>query len=217
MVFDLDGTLLSDKSSWRKAHEFFGTEHRGDVGLARYEKREIDYVEFMDHDIGAWPKGISRSVFDFILDDYELNPGAEQMIDGLKRRSIKTAIISSGLDILADAVSARLGIDFHVANGIEFDTKGRSTGRGVPRVDPYRKGLVLEEILRRAGVSDLETMGVADTRFDAGILQMCGHRVAFRPKAVDAAELGKVAHYFIDDLRELLPIVEWINSPEKQR
>lgn len=212
VVFDLDGTLIEGRSSWGRVHEFFGTEQEGDSGLAKYEKGEIDYEEFMRHDVSAWPIGISASVFEKILSGFALSRGAEECADGLKKRGIRMGVISSGLDILVKTVCGRLGIQSGVANGLEFDDRGRLTGGIVPRVDLFKKDEVLKGMVSEQGLGLEEVLGVGDTRFDSVFLKACGYRVAFRPRDIDKKALEDVAHYFIDDLRELLPIVDAIRD-----
>jgi len=164
----------------------------------------------------VWPKGISKKVFDAIFRDYDLSPGAEQTISGLKSRKVKTAVISSGIDILAEVVCERLGIGGCMANGFEFNGEGRLTGKGISRVDPYRKDAVLRSLLEYQSASPEETMGVGDTRFDVKFLEACKYRVAFRPKREDSEILANIVHYMIDDLREILVIIDSVNSTEAE-
>ena len=213
VVFDLDGTLIRGRSSWGRVHEFFGTEHKGSIALAKYERGEIGYEEFMRRDVSAWPPGISVSVLEKILSDFTFTDGARECVRGLKARGIGMGVVSSGLDILAKLVCDRLGIDSFVANGLELDGQRRLTGGVVPRVDLFKKDEVLRRIAGNNGLEPEEILGVGDTRFDMMFLKACGYRVAFRPREADRRALEEVAHYLIDDLRELLPIVDTINLP----
>jgi len=212
VVFDLDGTLITGKSSWRKIHEFFGTEQKGDAALARYERGEIDYREFMRRDMSAWPTGISVKIFQRVLSEYKLSEGAVECVQGLRKRAVKIGVISSGIDMLVKQVCDRLGLNSYVANGFEFDSAGRLTGGVLARVDLYRKDEVLRTLVGEHGFETDEVLGVGDTRFDSTFLQACGYRVAFRPRDADRKVLEAVAHYFIDDLRELLPILDDIRE-----
>lgn len=217
VVFDLDGTLVKSRSSWGKVHEFFGTEQKGSVALAKYEGGEMGYEEFMRRDVSAWPSGISVSVLEKILSDFSLTEGAKECVQGLRARSMKMGVVSSGLDILAKMACDRLGLSSYVANGLELDAQGRLTGGVIPRVDLLKKDEVLKKIAGDNGLRGKEILGVGDTRFDMVFLKACGYRVAFRPRDIDRKALEEVAHYMIDDLRELLPIVDTINSPSAEK
>jgi len=217
VVFDLDGTLIKSRSSWGKVHEFFGTERKGTIALAKYERGEMDYEEFMRRDVSAWPPGISVSVLERILSDFSLSEGAKECVQGLKTRSITMGVVSSGLDILAKMACDRLGLGSYVANGLELDSQGRLTGGVVPRVDLLKKDEALKKIAGDNGLRGEEVLGVGDTRFDVVFLRACGYRVVFRPRDIDRKALEEVAHYMIDDLRELLPIVDIINLPSAEK
>jgi phosphoserine phosphatase len=212
VVFDLDGTLIEGKSSWGRVHEFFGTEQKGDDGLGKYERGEINYVEFMKRDASAWPAGISRSVLEKILSGFTFSKGAQECTSGLRKRGLKMGVVSSGLDILANMVCHDLGIECCVANGLVFDQQDRLTSDVLPRVDLLRKDEALIGMASEQGLKLEEMLGVGDTRFDITLLRACGYRVAFRPRNSDRSKLEEIAHYFVDDLKELLPIVDIINK-----
>lgn len=221
VVFDLDGTLIEGKSSWGRVHEFFGTEQKGEDGLEKYERGEIDYAEFMKRDMSAWPAGISRSVLEKILAGFTFSKGARECTCGLRKRGLKMGVVSSGLDLLANMVCQDLGIECCVANGLVFDQQGRLTGDVLPRVDLLKKDEALKRMASEQGLELDEVLGVGDTQFDIALLRACGYRVAFRPRSRDKGKLEEIAHYFVDDLRELLPIVDTIvessNAERKQQ
>ncbi len=66
-------------------------------------------------------------------------PGVKECISFLKKHHIKTAIVSAGLDILAEKVANDLGIDYVFANGVKVGTDGRLTGEGVLQVELMHK------------------------------------------------------------------------------
>ena len=52
VVFDCDGVLASNGSSWQSIHESFGTENK--EMFARFVNSEIDDDEFMADDVSKW-------------------------------------------------------------------------------------------------------------------------------------------------------------------
>ena len=52
VVFDCDGVLASNGSSWQSIHENFGTENK--EMFTRFVNREIDDDEFMADDVSKW-------------------------------------------------------------------------------------------------------------------------------------------------------------------
>jgi len=170
-AFDLDGTLLEHDSSWAALHRHFGTTHLGAASLKLYSEGKIDYREFMRRDISSWPKPLTKTQISAILSGYKIRKEAPETIEGLHRRGIKTAIVSSGIDILAEKVASRLGIEHWVANGLKFDKNERVLPRGVGRVDPTRKDMAYRRLLKRLGIRADRTIAIGDTIYDLAFLK----------------------------------------------
>ena len=172
--FDMDGTVLEHNSSWVAIHRHFGTEHMGAASLRLYTEGKIGYREFMRRDIASWPKGVTRREIDEILSGYKIRREAPAVFDELRRRGIRTALVTSGIDILAKEVAEDLGIDHWLANGLRFDGRGRLLPAGVGRVDPTRKDLAYGRLLSRIGIPPKETLAVGDTIYDLAFLKSAG-------------------------------------------
>jgi len=218
VAFDLDGTLVKERSSWRKLHEFFGSEGQGDTALLQFERNEITYSEFMERDISRWPKGIKGTVIDRILSDCQIAEGAIDIFTYLRARGIKTAIISSGLRSLASWVAKELRADVWLANDLEVDRNGFLTGRGVLVVDPRRKGELLTDILRGMGLKRENVMAVGDTRFDSSFFAAAGVSVGLNVPADDLELLKGFMNFMVEDLRgikSVLSALEWNEAQEK--
>ena len=173
-AFDLDGTVLEHNSSWVAIHRHFGTEHLGAASLRLYTEGKIDYREFMRRDIASWPRGVSRDEIERILSDYKIRREAPKVFKELRARGIQTALVTSGIDILARDVARDLQIDHWVANGLKFGKDGRLLLRGVGRVDPTRKDRAYKKLLRRLGVPPKSTIAVGDTIYDLAFLKSAG-------------------------------------------
>ena len=169
--FDMDGTVLEHNSSWVAIHRHFGTEHKGAASLRLYTEGKIDYHEFMRRDIASWPKGITRDEIEAILSGYKIRREAPKVFAELRRRGIQTALVTSGIDILAEHVAGALKIDHWVANGLKFDRAGFLLPTGVGRVDPTRKDLAFRKMLRRLAVPAKHTVAVGDTIYDLAFLK----------------------------------------------
>jgi len=170
-AFDMDGTVLEHESSWVALHKAFGTTESGEASLKLYANGKIDYEEFMRRDIASWPKGVTKPEIERILSGYKIRAEARPTIDELKRRGFKTALVTSGIDILAEDVSRDLGIDYWVANGLRFDKESKVLSEGVGRVDPTRKDLAYLKLLSSIGISRARTIAVGDTIYDLRFLK----------------------------------------------
>jgi len=173
-AFDLDGTVLEHNSSWVAIHRHFGTEHNGAASLRLYTEGKIDYREFMRRDISSWPKGVARDEIVSILSNYRVRREAPGVFSELRSRGIKTALVTSGIDILARDVAANLGIDHWVANGLRFDKNGKLLPKGVGRVDPTRKDVAYQKLLSKVGIPSKKTIAVGDTIYDLAFLKSAG-------------------------------------------
>ena len=170
-AFDLDGTVLEHNSSWVAIHRHFGTEHNGAASLRLYTEGKIDYREFMRRDISSWPKKVARDEIVSILSDYKVRREAPGVFKELRSRGIMTALVTSGIDILARDVAADLEIDHWVANGLRFDRDGMLLPRGVGRVDPTRKDIAYQRLLSKIGIPSKKTIAVGDTVYDLAFLK----------------------------------------------
>ncbi len=197
--FDMDGTVLEHESSWVAIHKRFGTTQKGEASLKLYSEGKIDYREFMRRDISSWPKGTTRGEIEEILSGYRLRPEARPTIEELKRRNIKTALVTSGIDILAEKVATELGIDHWVANGLRFDSGGKVLTEGVGRVDPTRKDIAYEKLLSGIGIPSKRTIAVGDTVYDLAFLKSAalGFMLAHSTRVADPQIV------YIDSLHEI--------------
>jgi HAD superfamily PSPase-like hydrolase len=172
VAFDLDGTLLVQKSSWNAIHKYFGTTSIAMQTYELYLKGIIDYKEFMKRDITAWPKPLHISKISEILSNLNLREDAKEVIDAIHRKGIETAIISAGISLLANSVAKELSIKYVYANELCTDEKGFLTGNGVMKVDLISKHLALVELVESLGLSLNECVTVDDTINDARFLQV---------------------------------------------
>jgi phosphoserine phosphatase len=167
----MDGTVLEHNSSWVAIHQYYGTGTKAATSLRLYTEGKIDYREFMRRDIASWPSNITRDEIAEILSDYAIRREAPSTFRELKARGIKTALVTSGIDILAKKVADELEIDYWVANGLKFDRKGVLLPDGIGRVDPTRKDIAYEKLLSKVGIPTKQTIAVGDTIYDLAFLK----------------------------------------------
>jgi len=201
IVFDMDGVLVGVRSSWDFIHNYFHVNN--DENFQRYERGEIDYKEFMRSDILLWGDA-SKEQIEYILNGIELHVGAKETIEQLRSAGYKTAIISSGISLLADRVMKQLGIDYSFSNVLLFDENNKLTGEGVQLVTLFNKDEVLKQVSEAEGVSPDECIAVGDSRNDIPMFNIAGYSIAFNPKDEEVKEEADVTVYG-EDLRLILP------------
>ena len=119
-----------------------------------------------------------------------LTEGAEDLLRVLRALGFKTAVISGGFSFAADALRARLGLDYSYSNVLEVKD-GKLTGRVIePIVGPQRKADLLDALAQREGIPLEQTIAVGDGANDLLMLEKAGLGIAFHAKAKlrDAAD-----------------------------
>ena len=97
-VFDLDGTLKQAFSPWRYLHIALGFEKQADEYRARFLSGEIDYLEWARLDAALW-RGQPLAKVEAIFRDNPYRPGVYELFRWLQRNQVRTAIVSTGLDV----------------------------------------------------------------------------------------------------------------------
>ena len=205
VVFDLDGVLAPINSSWQYVHRAFGRDN--EENYRKYLRGEMDYQEFMRSDITLWEGATIQSI-QAILDDVPLADGALETVETLHKNGVRTAIISSGISLLADRIGRELGIDHVHANRLVVDDEGCLTGEGVTEVPLNDKLNIVKRILEEEGFSLQETAIVGDNVFDFPLFGDIGLSIAFNPHD-EESEMKADVSIQGRDLRLILP---WLIS-----
>jgi phosphoserine phosphatase len=198
ITFDMDGTLIKG-NSWSRLDRHFGVEDLALRCLEDYLKGLLNYRDFLNSYISLWGKNIHISIIESTLSNYTLSPGAIEVVSGLHRRGHTTAIITVGLDILANKVASRLKIPNVMANGLEVDERGYLTGKVVCRVELLRKDIALKSLMTQLGISQRECVAIGDSKYDRTMLEAASLGIAYKADH----ELVEAADVSIIDLREI--------------
>jgi len=214
VALDMDGTLVDVPSSWGAVHAYFGDSNT--EGLKAFMENRIDDAEFVRSDVRIWWRHrpqLSRKDLEEILGLVPLMPGARRLLDGLHARGIRTAIVSGGVDVLAERIARELGIGRVLANGFETDGAGRLTGEGIIRVPIWGKEEVLARLQAELGVAPAETGSVGNSEIDVGLFRRSRVGVAFLP-ADETVRRGATAVVVERDLERVLPhLLEAMDEP----
>jgi phosphoserine phosphatase len=152
--------------------------------LNAYLNGEIDDLEFIRRDIALWmakEPSITEKRIDEILSGVPTIPGAKEAVSALRKRGVRTAIVSAGIDLLSRRIARELGIDLELANGLSTDGDGRLSGEGVLRVKLMDKGDAVVEAARALGADLAETVAVGNSRHDVSMFVRSGKGIAFHP------------------------------------
>jgi phosphoserine phosphatase len=208
VVFDMDGVLADIISSWKYIHDYFNTSNEESVD--DYLKGNIDDMEFIRRDVALWKENdvpITKDTLEQILSDVPLMKGAKDCVKELKENNVKTAIVSAGLDLLADRVQRELGIDHALSNGIKTDENGRLNGVGVVGVRLKHKDDAVRSLSESLNIPFNRIVSVGNSCFDIPMFEITGLSIAFNPEddcVRDAADFV----VFDKDLGNILPFLK---------
>ncbi|MFW9974907.1 MAG: HAD family hydrolase [Candidatus Thorarchaeota archaeon] len=202
VVFDVDGTLTKHSSVWWRLHEHFGTTEEGKLYYDQYFAGEITYDQWADLDASLW-KGKTLSEVMKVVYATQLSPSAEEVISILKKHGLKTAILSGGLDIMADDIGRRVGIDYVLTNVLRHQD-GILTGEVKNHVAWGKKSDVISQICEHFQIPLEKTAFVGDGRNDVSVFSVVGLSIAYNPEDQDVADAADVV-IRENDLRAILP------------
>ncbi len=201
IFFDMDGVLTDCRSGWYFVHRNLGVDNSRNIEL--YNKGLIDYERFVEMDISLWmdkDKDMSRKKLYDIYKNIPFNKNAEKTVKELKEHGYLTVIITGSPDILAEMVSERLGIDYHISNIIE-EKDGKLTTRGIIRLDPYRKDIAMLSFLYSYGKRFKKIVSIGDGFVDIPMFVHSDISIAFNP--------------FIEKIRDFADYTIYGNDLEK--
>ena len=184
--FDVDGTLKAERDPYLYLHRQLGTEEQGLNSLKMFERGEIDYDEWGQLDAQLWA-GQEAAYVTHLLASISWMPGAQQVVETLRRAGVQIALVSTGLDLHVKTVAAGINADFAFANELSV-ADGRLTGELRILVPQWGKGEVVEQIMAETHLSAPDCIALGDGRSDAAMFERVGWSVAVAPEDDKARE-----------------------------
>jgi phosphoserine phosphatase len=201
VAFDLDSTLI-DVESLVEFARIAGKEKEVQQLTRQAMAGEIEYGPALEERVRLL-KGIeSKKVYD-VVGEISLMEGARETVRELKKRKIKTAIVTGGFDIVAERVRKDLGIEDVISNHLEVNDDLLTGEVSGPIRDGQSKAEALVGLAETHGIPLEECAAVGDGANDIEMLKKAGVAIAFHP----ADALKEVADVVIakKDLKEILP------------
>lgn len=181
LVTDMDSTLISIECIDEIA-DFVGVKPQVSAITEAAMRGEINFETSLRRRI-ALLKGLEPDALDHVYHErLRLNPGAEQMLDGLRSRGINTALVSGGFTYFTDRLQARLGLDYTLANVLEFEN-GRLTGEIHGHiVGAEAKADFLQLKCEELGISTTQAVAMGDGANDLVMMREAGLSIAYHAK-----------------------------------
>jgi phosphoserine phosphatase len=205
-LFDLDGTLTTERSAWEYIHRRLGVwDGQAEKFQQAYLRREISYDEFCRLDAAIW-KGMKISEVKGILGQIPLQPGAGELIAYLRKKGVSLGIISSGLSFLSERIKEEFGFDYAVANDLQTED-GILTGGIRINVHYDQKAEWVEDARRRFQLEKEDVFAVGDSSGDIPMFRGCGFSIAFNCSSPGLEAVATVRIRSCD-LRDLIPVLD---------
>jgi phosphoserine phosphatase len=180
----MDGTLL------RRRTIFVFAEEKGfmDDLLKIVNSKTISYKKTIE--IAKLLKGTSSKELLEIFRSIPLQENVENVVGEIKKRNIKTAIITNSYQFVADDLKERLGIDWAFANNLIID-EGVVTGdilinnkNLVKQYDGCNihsicKESVLDDLCKKLSITAGEAIAVGDGEIDICMINKVGMVIAY--------------------------------------
>lgn len=207
VVMDMDSTLIQIEviDELARAHGVVG---RVAEITRRAMQGELDFDAALRERVGLLA-GLDAKVLHGLAANLPLTEGAETLVRVLKKLGYRTAVISGGFTLPAEALRARLGIDHAFANTLEIED-GKLTGRVLgPIINAQRKAELLSEVAAQHGIPLEQVVAIGDGANDLLMLQRAGLGIAFhaKPKLREAAHAA-IGSMGLDAILYLLGIAE---------
>ena len=206
-IFDLDGTLTRERSIWEYIHKQLGKWY----GFAEeYQKKflagQISYDRFCELDAEVW-KGMKVEALSKVVQSVPFHSGVDDLIDYLRQKRLKLAMVSSGLSLLSNWVHQKYGFDYSVSNDLLHE-EGILTGKVKIQVYYDQKAVWVKKILEQFGVKPEEMIAIGDSRGDLELFRTAGFSVAFNSSCTDLDQMATVCVQSgnLSDIIPMLPV-----------
>ncbi|MEM0366748.1 MAG: HAD-IB family phosphatase [Acidilobaceae archaeon] len=211
VVFDVDGVLVPIKSSWHFLHSYFDVLEKAENIKRMFDEGLIDYTKWLELDVKLWIEArnglVTRDEIMRVLSQIKVDDEAHHVVRWLKRRGVKIALISGGIDLLVSRIAEEIGADIWMANKLSFDKRGYLIAGGIPIVGVW-KDKAVRILAGSLGINLDNIMFIGDSKWDIPALKIVGYPVAYRDDGV----LSSIAKYRVNKLLELIDLIKCIED-----
>ncbi|KKU19555.1 MAG: Phosphoserine phosphatase, HAD family, SerB [Candidatus Nomurabacteria bacterium GW2011_GWA1_46_11] len=210
VIFDIDGTLTKKSTFWKELTEKLGGSV--DKHMQLFEELlegKISIDKACEGLVEVW-NSTGRAVkpeFEKIFDAIPLRDDARDVVGYLKSKNYKLCIITGSLDIFAELIAKKVGINTWYANGnMKWDKDGKLINFSFNPEQAEQKVTQFKDYLKKNKLESNECVVVGDSGNDIGLFKLTGNGVVVRTEFWED-EFGEIAWRVIGGLSELKKIL----------
>jgi phosphoserine phosphatase len=183
VAMDMDSTLLAIESIDEIA-DMNNIKPQVAVITQQTMRGEISFEESLIRRTSLL-QGLHLDALQKVYDErVRLNPGAEKMLQQVKKSGLKTMVISGGFTFFTERIKTKLGFDYAAANvlGIEDD---RLTGKVIGEIIGRQgKAQLLNQVRNELGIQREQIIAIGDGANDLDMMTEAGISIAYHAKPV---------------------------------
>jgi phosphoserine phosphatase len=171
---------------------------------ARAMAGELDFEQALLHRISML-KGFSTEIIDKTLHETQINSGAEELLNHLKKKNVFCVLISGGFIQFTSKIAEKLQFNAHFGNELVIHDQTISGDVKRPILDKHFKLQKLHELQNQMGLNPREIVAIGDGANDLPMLNAAGIGVAYHGKPILKDTLINQINY--TDLSSLIYII----------
>jgi phosphoserine phosphatase len=207
VFFDVDGTLVTGKSSGQYLAGFLGHEDLVAAVYAEWDAGLVDSASVELLDANGWAGASRDQVWEWLA-GLPLVDGISDVLDWCCRNDVLAALATLAWEPVGAYLCEVFGFEATCGPRLEY-ADGRYTGAVALHFSPFAKRDFAQEVARSAGLSMNRCAAIGDSRSDVPLFGEVGLAVAFNGDE----HVSEIADVQVagNDLRKVLPALEaWL-------
>ncbi|NOY71687.1 MAG: phosphoserine phosphatase SerB [Gammaproteobacteria bacterium] len=204
LVTDMDSTLINIECV-DEIGDFLGIKKKISRITEAAMQGDIDFETSLSKRV-ALLAGLETTVLERVYNErLNLNPGAELLIQILKQRNIKVALVSGGFTYFTDRLKTRLKLDYSLANTLEKNDEKLTGKIAGTIVGAQTKADLLIKLTKDLNIKPSQTIALGDGANDLAMMKEAGLSIAYHAKpTVQQQALTALNHTGLEGVLGLL-------------
>jgi len=187
--FDMDSTLINEEVIDEIARNAGFYDQVSKITEAAMQGH-LDFKESLKERVKLF-KGMPQAEVMAMIQALSLSAGAEKLLSRLRSKSIRTAVVSGGFQMILNHFQKMLFLDHSYGNTLKVDDEERLVGEVEdPIVDASFKRAQVSALKKKYSASLAETIAVGDGANDIPMMSEAGVSVSFCGKPKLAAHVN---------------------------